>query len=143
MAEDSLKNYLITSIMIVVFSVLVFDWVASMGSEYGLTSDEMGIGSFNYTGFSGSSSTFQNTSEGWYSSFAEDKNIFSVIGDIIFNGFWAILKNMYIWIITPFMLLGDIMVNTLEFPPIVAGLIIGGMVISFMFGMWRVIKSGE
>jgi hypothetical protein len=141
MADDNFKKMLFGIVLTTLFSVLVIGAAISFGNSYGRDTSEI-VGSLNYHALNSSISDVQSTSENLRRSF-ERQSIWSAVAGIVVTGIFIIAKSMVLMIIFPFSLILGIMINVLHIPIIVSGVITGLLLLSIIFGIWKLLKLGE
>lgn len=112
------------------------------GSIYNLDVDQVTGGSLDIEAFNDTINMVSDDSENLRKRF-EEGNMWSNIAGIIVSGIFDIAKSMVVMIITPFTLISNIMVNTLGIPSIVMNIILGVLILSVIFGIWRILKVGD
>lgn len=103
----------------------------------GVTGDALDIERFN-----SSLNTLQSTSENLRERF-EKQSIWSNIAGIVVTGIFGIAIAIGSLIILPFVLISNILIHILHIPTIVVSVINGLLILSIIFGIWRLIKAGD
>lgn len=142
MAEDTFKNILFGFILVTLFSVLILTSVNELGYLYSKDTTEVTGGALNIAGFNRSVSTVQSTSENLRERF-EKQSIWSVVAGVVVTGIFDIGKTMILMIITPWVLIANVMTQVLHIPLIVTDTILGLVILSCIFGLWALIKVGN
>jgi uncharacterized protein YqhQ len=93
-------------------------------------------------GFNSTTNTIQSSSENMREKF-EKQSVWSSLAGVVVSGIFDIAKTMVIMIITPFTLIGNILINVLHVPAIVTNVILGLIILSVIFGIWSLIKVGN
>jgi len=142
MAEDQLKALLFGFIVITLFATLLITVVNDQGVLYEKDTTQITGGSLGISGFNNSIQNFSSTAESLKSRF-ENQNIFVALGDVVISGLFDIAVDMAKMIITPFDLISRVLTNILGVPSFVTNVIMGLLVLSIIFAIWRLIKVGD
>ena len=78
----------------------------------------------------------------WQRSFYK-QNIFSTVAGIIVKGMFSLAKTMTTFITFPFKLITGILTSVLGVPPVVSTIINALLVVSILFGIWALLKTGR
>lgn len=148
--ESSFPSLLKAFIVITLFSFLLLAVVINFSANYENTDDQLsiineriGLATINST-----LNTANETAQGWqesFSAFGEDKNIFQKIFDIVGFlgvGLFKLGNSMVDFIITPFAIFSNILVNVLYIPSIVVIIINVLIILTIIFGLWSLLKRG-
>lgn len=141
MASDMFRNLMIGTIVTLLFAFLTLTFAINMGVNYGKDISELESDRVNLTGMTNTLDNLQSTSEKWQESF-ESQNIFSVVAGIVVTGIFDLAKTMYSIIIAPFTLLVYTL-RILEVPQVVINVLLFLVVITMIFGIWRLLKQGD
>lgn len=142
MAEDSFKSILFGFIMATLFATLIITAVNHEGALYGKDTTIVTGGSLNVQNFSANINTVSTNAETLRERF-EKQNIFVALGDLVISGVFDIAIDMIQMIITPFTLISNILTNVFQIPSFVTKTILGLLILSMLFGIWRLIKVGD
>ena len=140
---------LTTFIVITLFAFLLVGFATQLGNDYGedqaVTELEERIGSET---ISSSLENIEEVSTGWKSTF-EDwgsgsvwENLLDVIG-FFAVGIFNLAKGMANFVWTPFAMFSQILVNVIGIPVVVATILQVLLLLSIIFGIWRLIKTGQ
>jgi hypothetical protein len=136
-----------TFILITLFAFLTIGFATQLADNYNKDTTEleetMGASTITETLDTTTtlSLTWKETFEEWGSrSFFE--NILDIIG-FFAVGLFNIAKTMANFIFTPFAILGSIMTNILHIPLIVVLIIEALLILSIIFGVWSLVKTGR
>ena len=149
MAENNFPNILKSFVIITLFISLLLSVVILFAGNYGVDTTDIdnriGLQSVN-----NSINTVKDTTSGWFTTFEtldqKEKGIFQQILDIV--GFLAIglfqlLFRMFDFIITPFNIIQNIAINVMFVPAIFMQIVWSLIIISILFGIWRLMKQGR
>ena len=139
---DVFKNILIGTVVTCLLLFLIVGFATDIGNDYGKDVNDLTDDRINISGIEDTLDSAQDTADSWKESFAE-QNVFSVIAGLVVTGIFKLAVTMYKFLITPFILLMDILNNVLHVPSIVTSIIIFGLIVTIIFGIWRVIKQGD
>lgn len=142
MAEDSLKSIIFGFVVITLFATLLITVVNDQGVLYEKDTTQITGGSLGISGFNNSVQGFSTTAESLRERF-ENQNIFVALGDVVISGLFDIAVDMAKMILTPFTLVSNILTNILGVPSFVTNVIMGLLVLSIIFAIWRLIKVGD
>lgn len=142
MAEDSLKSVIFGFVVITLFATLLISVVNDQGALYGKDTTQITGGSLGISGFNNSVQNFSTTAESLRERF-ENQNIFVALGDVVISGLFDIAVDMAKMILTPFTLISNILTNVFGVPTFVTNVILGLLVLSIIFAIWRLIKVGD
>ena len=140
--EDRFYNILIAFILITLFGYLLIYSVNSIGSDYGMDTTQVTGGSLSENNFYGNVSGIRTASQHFQDRFSEG-NIWSALAGVVVEGIFGIAKDMFKIIISPMSLISNIMTNILGVPSIVADVLVGILILSIIFAVWRLIKVGD
>jgi len=139
---DVFRNILIGTVLTCLFIFLIVGFAIDIGNDYGKDVGDLTDDKINFTGVQDTLDSAQDTAETWKESFAS-QNIFSLVAGIVVTGIFKLAITMYKFLITPFTLLMDIMNNVLNVPEIVTNVVIFGLIVVIIFGIWRLLKQGD
>ena len=142
MAEDNFKNMLFAFILITLFGYLLIYSVNRIGSDYGMDTTEVTGGSLSENNFYGNVSGVRSASQHFQDRFSEG-NVWSALAGVVVEGIFGIATDMFKIIISPMSLISNIMTNIFGVPTIVTDILVGILILSIIFGIWRLIKIGD
>lgn len=142
MAEDNFKNILFAFILITLFGYLLIYSVNSIGSDYGMDTSQVTGGSLSQNNFYGNISGVRTATENFQNRF-EQGNVWSALAGVVVEGIFGITRDMVAIIISPFTLISNMLNNMFGVPKIVTDVILGILILSIIFGIWRLIKIGD
>jgi hypothetical protein len=87
-------------------------------------------------------SSMDERADAWQQSFY-NQNIFSTIAGIIVTGMFSLAKTMATFILFPFKLISGILTGILGVPPVVTTIINVLIVVTIIFGIWSLLKTGK
>lgn len=126
------------------FSILTF--AVGLSSDYGMNSEDITSGTVNLSNVESFLETVESDSGDKREAF-EEKGVFSIGGSDILTNIFNIAKGLFTMITTPFTFLSQIITNVLfrgsEFGQLVMGVVLGLLVLTIIFAMWRLIKAGD
>ena len=116
--------------------------VNEQGALYGISTTEITGGSLSATDFNKSVQSTSETAETLRERF-ENQNIFVALGDVVISGLFDIAVDMIKMITVPFTLISNILTNVIGVPTFVTNVILGLVILSIIFAIWRLIKVGD
>lgn len=140
--SESMQGIVIGAILITLFTVLIIGFATDTLNNYGKDTTELEEGAFNLTPSSNYLEDIYNTSNSTLTTFRQG-NIFSQIAGIVVTGIFGIGLGMIGLITTPFTLFAQIMTNVLHAPQIFTSVLLGIMLFTIIFAIWRLIKEGS
>jgi len=139
MASDVLKTTLFGLVLFVLFTSLILTVAVDFGDEYNQSAENIGGESFNLSLFQNSAENVESNATNYRTRFEDGE-----VGDIDnVSGFFSVVTDMINLITTPFQLLGQILINVLNFPAIAVNIILGLLAISLILAVWSLIKKGD
>jgi hypothetical protein len=139
MTEENFPELLKGFIAITLFAFLIVAIVMLFGSQYSKDTSDV-TGKFGAEQINNTLNSAKATSDAWYSAF-QKQNIFSTVAGIIVTGIFQLAKTMVNFIFTPFSILSNIMTAVLGIPPVVVNVVYVLLIISIIFGIWRIITK--
>ena len=138
------QSILKTFVWITLFAFVMVGFALQMAGNpfYGRDTtqfqDELGVSSINST-----ISSMNTNANQWKQVFFE-QNIFNplTVAGIIVTGMFNLAKTMFNFITLPFTLFSNIATNVLKIPAIIVNIMEVLIIISVIFGVWRLIKAG-
>jgi len=140
--EDRFYNILIAFILITLFGYLLIYSVNSIGSDYGMDTTQVTGGSLSENNFYGNVSGVRTASQHFQDRFSEG-NVWSALAGVVVEGIFGIATDMFKIIVSPMSLISNIMTNIFGVPTIVTDILVGILILSIIFGIWRLIKVGD
>lgn len=140
--EDQFKNILFAFILMSLFGMLILSAVVSVGNTYGKNTTEVVGGSLSLDKFNNSITSIEQNAKDMKARF-DKQSIWSAIAGVVVEGIFGIAKDMFLMILTPFGIIADIMSNVLSIPVYVTSVLLGLLILSIMFGIWRLLKIGD
>ena len=140
--EDRFYSILITFILITLFGYLLIYSVNSIGSDYGMDTTQVTGGSLSENNFYGNVSGIRTASQHFQDRFSEG-NIWSALAGVVVETIFGIAIDMFKIIVSPMSLISNIMTNIFEVPTIVTDILVGILILSIIFAVWRLIKVGD
>jgi hypothetical protein len=138
--EGDFKNILVAFTLFSLFAFSILVVVNSIGGEYDMDTDQI-IEGYNMTGFNDTMHDFETTAERYDEQF-QKQSLWSSIAGVIVTGIFDILKGLYTIILTPFALLGAVLVS-FGIPTYVVSVLQGILILVLSFAVWRLIKIGS
>lgn len=142
MAEDSFKGMITGFILLTLFMFLMLTFVVDVAQDNNKDTSQFEEGAFSLDQYEDFLQDVDQDAETFRERF-EKGNIFSIIAGIVVEGIFGIAADMVTLAITPFTLLAQVMNNILGVPTIVTSVILGLIMLSIIFGIWRLIKVGD
>jgi len=142
LSEGDFKNTLSAFILISLFGMLIVSAVISVGNTYGKNTSEVVGGSLALQGFNDSISDLESSTQSMYKNFNEG-NIWSAVAGVVVEGIFGLTKTMFNFIIAPFTIISNILQDILGVPSYVTTVLLGLLILSIIFGIWRILKIGE
>lgn len=142
MAEDTFKNTLFAFILLSLFGMLIISAVVSIGNSYSKDLTEVTGGSLSLSKFNKSISSIEGNAKDMKTAF-DKQSIWSAIAGVVVNGIFGIAKDMVNMILMPFDIVADIMNDMLGVPTYVTSVLLGILIMSIIFGIWRLLKIGD
>jgi len=134
-----LKNKIFGLILFTLFAWLIISVAVNFGANYGADTTQFEGGALDLNEFNDSLTNV--------SSDAETKRVRFESGDIedvdTVTGIFATLTSIIDFITLPFLLLGTILSSTFHLPAQAISIFLGLLSLSIIFGIWRVIRTGD
>jgi hypothetical protein len=147
MAEDSfptlLKSFIVITLFALALVIILTDFAGNYShTDASVVTERIGAESINSTLI-----TIQGNASGWQETFEHigEGNIFSDILDVLgllSVGMFNLVKSMGTFILLPFALFSNILVNVLGIPVIVMNIINVLIILAIVFGIWSLVKRG-
>lgn len=141
MTENNFPSVMKGFILITLFIFLLVAITINVSEKYYKDTSEIEE-ALNFEAINKTIESTKATSEGWKNAF-EKQNIFTVLGGIIVTGIFNIANTMTSFILTPFAIFGNILINILGIPAIVINVVTALLILTIIFGVWRLIKQGR
>ena len=145
--ENSFPSVLKAFIVITLFAFLLLGIVIKLSANYGtdttIINERIGLATINST-----LSSTEATAQSWQESFQKvgtDTNIFQKIFDItgfLGVGIFKLGIGMVNFIVAPFGIFSNILVNVLGVPAIVVAIINVLIILTIIFGLWSLLRRG-
>jgi hypothetical protein len=142
MAEDSFKNMLFAFILVSLFGMLIISAVVSIGGNYGKDTSEVVGGSLSLDKFNESITGIEQDAKDLKASF-DKGSVWSALAGVVVEGVFGIAKRMVTMMLMPFDIISDIMADVLHIPTYVTSVLLGILIMSIIFGIWRLLKIGD
>ena len=141
MANIGFRELLIGAILFTVISVAIVGSIYEIGSNYDVSGEKMNeatAGAYNYSAYQNELEQSQTDAETYRQRFESGE--ISDVDDA--SGIFSVLKDVGSTIISPFLLLSNVLrkISVPEFAIVAVNSIIIFLV---LFGVWRVLRSGE
>lgn len=142
MAEDTFKNTLFAFILVSLFGMLILTATVSVGDTYSQNTSEVIGGSLSLTKFNNSISGIEDSAKRLRGNFGSG-SVWSALAGVVVEGLFGIALDMVELILMPFDILNDIMIDLFGVPSWVTSVILGLLIMSIIFSIWRLIKIGD
>lgn len=142
MAEDTFKNMLFAFILMSLFGMLILSAVVQIGSTYEMNTSEVVGGSLSINKFNESIIGIEQTAKDMKARF-DKQSIWSAIAGVVVEGIFSIAKDMITIILLPFDIVSDIASDNLGVPTYVTSVVLGLLILSIIFAIWRLLKIGD
>ena len=142
MADDSFKGIVTSLVIISLFALLVFGFVISMGTKYGLDSDVANITDrFNVESINSTVQSIDENAQNWKQAF-EGQSVWTSIGILVAEGVFSLAKTITSFILLPFQIITSLLAE-LGIPTIVISIIYALLLISIIFAIYRWMKTAN
>ena len=139
MAQDSFKNLVFGMLLFGLFVTMFLGWASSLGTEYDKDVSEISGGAYDTSAI--------DSMLGTVSSDVEDKRERFESGSMtdVDNavGVFSVMKSIVGFLFIPWDLLSGILTNVLNIPAPVTGVILSILILSIIFGTWRLVRAGD
>lgn len=147
MADESgtFKGLVIGFLLFGLFGFLVLTAVADLSSEYNKDTSDIFSNSLNITSYSDYLEDAQATAEDQSEQYQESSP-FSVLVEIVASGIWYVSLGFLTIVTVPLDLLQGVVylvIGDNSLADIVAGSLYVLVTVTLIFGIWRVLKSGD
>jgi len=142
MGEDTFKTTLFAFILLSVFGMLLLTTVVNVGTEYEMDTSQVVGGALNLEKFNASISSIESNAKDLKTSF-DKQSVWSALAGVVVEGIFGIAKDMVTMILMPFDIMVDIMIDMFGVPAWVTSVLLGLLIMSVIFAIWRLIKIGD
>jgi len=142
MAEGMFKNLLFAFILTSVFGLLILNATVDIAGDYDKDTSEIVGGSLSINKFNDSVSGIEDSAKNLRADF-DSGSIWSVVAGVVVEGIFGIALDMFALILAPFDILSNIMIDLFGVPAWVTSVILGLLIMSMIFGIWRLIRIGD
>jgi len=142
MGEDTFKTTLFAFILLSVFGMLLLTTVVEVGTEYDMDTSQVVGGALNLEKFNASISSIESNAKDLKTSF-DKQSVWSALAGVVVEGIFGIAKDMVTMILMPFDIMVDIMIDMFGVPAWVTSVLLGLLIMSVIFAIWRLIKIGD
>lgn len=139
MAQDSFKGIVFGMILFATFATLFLGWAIDLGADYGKSSDEISGGAFDTTAVDtmlGSINDNAQTEKTKFES-GEMTNVDNAVG------VFSVMNSISSFLFTPWTLLSGILTNVLHVPVLFVNVILSLIILTIVFGIWRLVRAGD
>lgn len=140
---EGFKMMMFGFILLTLFIFLILTFTTNVAQNNGADTTQLEEGAFSLDPYETFLDDVEDTANEFRTDRFANQNIFVTLGDLVISGFFGLLIDMVVFITTPFTLLAQIMTNVLGVPLIVTSVILGLIMLSIIFGIWRLIKIGD
>jgi len=140
--EDSFKTMLFAFILISVFGMLLLTTVVEVGDDYDMDTSQVVGGSLSMDKFANATASIESNAKDLKASF-DKQSVWSALAGIVVEGIFGIAKDMVTMILLPFDIVVDILNDVFGVPAWVTSVLLGLLIMSIIFGIWRLIKIGD
>jgi len=143
MAEDGFKNMIYGFVLLTLFMFLTLTFVTQVAMDNNKDTTELEKGAFSLNQYEDFLEGVDDQAEVFQKDRFANQNIFITLGDLIISGLFRIAIDMLVFITTPFTLIAQVLNNVLGVPTLVISVVLGLIIFSIIFGIWRLIKIGD
>ena len=129
-------------ILISVFGMLLLTTVVEVGDDYDMDTSQVVGGSLSMDKFANATASIESNAKDLKASF-DKQSVWSALAGVVVEGIFGIAKDMGTMILLPFDILIDIMIDVFGVPAWVTSVLLGLLIMSTIFGIWRLIKIGD
>jgi len=140
--EDSFKNMLFAFIFVGLFGMLILTAVTQSADKYDKDTTEVVGGALSLDKFNNSISGVESSAKSLRATFGSG-NIWSVLAGVVVEGIFGIALDMVAMILAPFDIVADIMIDLFGIPAWFTSVILGVLIMSLIFSIWRLIRIGD
>lgn len=136
--QDFPINFLLAGL----FLIAMISFGVGIAHNYGYDDALMKSDKIDFSGLENQVSATSEDAQSWATTFKSD-NLFVSAGGIVLFSIWGIGKLIFGSIISFATIFFDGLQGVFGFSPIVMGVIMGVLIISIIFALWRLIKIGS
>lgn len=140
-SEGDFKNIVYAFIFMSLFGMLVLGAVTQVGNSYSKDTTEVIGANISYN-LNQSVSGIQASAEAMQGRF-QSGSVWSVLAGVVVEGIFGIAVDMAKIMVLPFNIVTDIMINVFKIPAYVSSVLLGVIIMTIIFGVWRLIRIGE
>jgi len=140
--EGAFRNSLIGFLLVALFGMMLLTGVSTVSDTYSKDTSEIVGGSMSLDKFNQSISSVENRAETLSDTFREG-SIWSTIAGVVVEGIFGLTKDMFDMVILSLGVLLGIAEDTLKIPAYVTSVIMGIVIFTLIFGIWRLLKIGD
>lgn len=148
MADDKFHKLMIMGVLFAVFTFFMGMFAIALGGNYGKDTSELEGGKFDLSGLNKTLKKIDEKGKAYQDQFTK-QSFLSTAGFIVVNGIFDLTSTMFDFMIEPFKIFSNMVVNT--FAPsdnqdtinIISNVITFLLIISMIFGVWSLIKRGN
>ena len=140
--EDGFKNILFAFIFTSLFGMLILTSVNFIGDEYSKDTSDIAGGSLSLDKFNDSISSVEQNAKDMQEKFSK-QSIWSAVAGIVVEGIFGIALDMIDMILMPFDVVSDILLDVFHIPTFVTSILLGLLILSILFAIWRLLKIGD
>jgi len=122
--------------------MLILTATVNVADTYDKDTSEVVGGSLSLTKFNNSISNIEESSKSLRASFGSG-SIWSALAGVVVEGIFGIALDMVAMILAPFDIIADIMIDLFGVPAWVTSVILGVLIMSLIFSIWRLIRIGD
>lgn len=143
MASDWIKNNVIGMVMFALFGFFFIAGIVGMGLNYGKATEQIGGGVLNSSKFANSIGGISDNSSKVRDRLVADPNLQYEGNTENDRGILGIVSDVGNFMILPFTVLAEILVNALGIPIFFMDVIRGLLILMIILGLWRLIRIGD
>jgi hypothetical protein len=136
------KGIIFAVTLTVLFAILLITTVVYEGNLYGKNVTEVSSGSLDLNKYSSAINSINSSSKSFYDAF-KGQNSFIALTEVVVFGVFNIFISMANIVVTPIYLITDLLINVLQIPAIVVGVIFSLFIIGIIFAIYEAIKTGR
>lgn len=141
LAREDFKGILIALTLAGLFLICLWGWSSGIAIGYGYDRSYVTTEHFDFEELENNLQSSSELSQDWADAFLSD-NVF-LAGVVFLNSIWGVSQLIWNAITAPFTILLGGIASTLGIPPIITGAITTIMIVTLIFLVWRLIKTGE
>ena len=139
--EGNFSGLLIGLVLVTLFSVLILSAVVDVGTTYSLDTSEIVGGATDLDALQSNVESIEGDAQSFEKRFREG-NIWSIVAGIVVEGIFGIAIDMIKIILNSFSFITAILTTILGVPAYVTGVLIGILIFTMIFAIWRLLKIG-